>query len=200
MSLVQFLKSKVFFKQVLFAVLITATIAFVFFNMLSFFTKHGQELAVPDLNKMTVSQVEEKLSDVDLDYVILDTMDYNSDFPKFSVVIQDPVAGYKVKEGRKIYVKLNSDGYSNVTLPNLIEKTFRQAEPTLNALGLKVGEVTYKPYLGKDMVLEMKYKGKTIKPGTKVMKTSKIDLVLGDGKISFEDEEDVMQQDSIPNE
>jgi hypothetical protein len=33
------------------------------------------------------------------------------------------------------------------------------------------------------MVLEMRYKGRNIKPGDKVLKSSKIDLVLGDGKI-----------------
>jgi hypothetical protein len=36
---------------------------------------------------------------------------------------------------------------------------------------------------GKDMVLEMRYKGRNIKPGDKVLKSSKIDLVLGDGKM-----------------
>jgi hypothetical protein len=34
----------------------------------------------------------------------------------------------------------------------------------------------------KDMVLEMRYKGRNLKVGDKVLKSSKIDLVLGDGK------------------
>jgi hypothetical protein len=38
------------------------------------------------------------------------------------------------------------------------------------------------------MVLEMRYKGRNIKPGDKVLKSSKIDLVLGDGKMSYEEE------------
>ena len=57
------------------------------------------------------------------------------------------------------------------------------------------GEITYKPYVGKDMVLEMWMNGKTIKPGTKVLKSSKIDLVLGDGKVVFEE----TASDSIPD-
>ena len=36
----------------------------------------------------------------------------------------------------------------------------------------------------------MQLNGKPIKPGDKVMKSSKIDLVLGDGKIGFEEEVD----------
>jgi hypothetical protein len=34
----------------------------------------------------------------------------------------------------------------------------------------------------------MRYKGRNIKPGDKVLKSSKIDLVLGDGKMSYEED------------
>jgi hypothetical protein len=63
-------------------------------------------------------------------------------------------------------------------------------------LGLEEGTITYVPNLGKDMVLEMRYKGRNIKPGDKVLKSSKIDLVLGDGKMSYEEE---IGTDSIAN-
>jgi hypothetical protein len=46
------------------------------------------------------------------------------------------------------------------------------------------------------MVMEMWQNGKKLKPGDKVLKASRIDLVLGDGKIVLK-EEDV---DSIVNE
>ena len=100
-----------------------------------------------------------------------------------------------MKEGRKIYIKVNSSGFSDVTIPDLIEKTLRQAEPTLAAIGLEVGKLTYKPYLGKDMVLEMHSNGKKLKPGDKVKKSSVIDLVLGDGKVGFEEEVDSTSSD-----
>lgn len=201
MSLRNYLTSKVFFSQVLIAFGIIAVLAFVFFNMLSFFTNHGQEITVPDLSKMNVEQAEETLDELGLDYVLLDTLDYKKDFPQFSVVEQEPKKGAKVKANRKIYIKVNASGFAFVTLPDLIEKTFRQAEPTLNSIGLEVGQVTYKPYLGKDMVLEMKYNGAPVKPGTKIMKTSKIDLVLGDGKVAFDETEIdslIREQESNP--
>ena len=140
--------------------------------------------------------MEEKLDELDLDYVLLDSVDYRSDYPKFSVVQQDPLPGEKVKEGRKVYIKINSSGFSSVKVPDLIEKTYREAVPTLRALGLEEGTITYIPNLGKDMVLEMRYKGRNIKPGDRVLKSSKIDLVLGDGKASYE--EDIVT-DTIAN-
>jgi len=189
MSLRNYLTSKAFLRQILVAISIVVVLAFVFFNMLSYFTKHGQEITVPDLSKMNVEKAAETLTQLNLEYVLLDTLDYSKDFPAFSIVEQDPKKGAKVKANRKIYLKLNADGYASVVLPDLIEKTFRQAEPTLKSIGLEVGNITYKPYLGKDMVLEMKLNGKPVKAGTKIMKTSKIDLVLGDGKVAFDETE-----------
>ncbi len=165
-------------------------------HWLTFTTDHGHEITVPDLRKLTEEQVEEKLDELDLDYVLLDSVDYRSDYPKFSVVQQDPLPGEKVKEGRKVYIKINSSGFSSVKVPDLIEKTYREAVPTLRALGLEEGTITYIPNLGKDMVLEMRYKGRNIKPGDRVLKSSKIDLVLGDGKASYE--EDIVT-DTIAN-
>jgi beta-lactam-binding protein with PASTA domain len=193
MSLRKFLASKEFFIQLAIAVLLIVVLVFVMMKWLNYTTNHGEEITVPDLSKLSVEVAEEKLSALDLEYVLLDTTEYQSDFPKFSVVKQDPIAGSKVKEGRKIYIKVNSDAYREVIMPDLIEQTLRQAEPTLLALGLKLGDKTYKPYLGKDMVLEMRYKGKKLKAGDKIPKASKIDLVLGDGKVGFEEE-----LDSIP--
>ena len=86
------------------------------------------------------------------------------------------------------YIKINSSGFSSVRIPDLIEKTYREAVPTLKALGLEPGTITYIPNLGKDMVLEMRYKGRNLKVGDRVLKASKIDLVLGDGKATYEDE------------
>ncbi|WP_367768668.1 PASTA domain-containing protein [Flavobacterium sp. WC2421] len=196
MSLRKYLTSRVFFLQVFIAVLIIAVLGYLFMHWLTFTTNHGNEIAVPNLSKLTEEQVEEKLDDLDLDYVLLDSVDYRNDYPKYSVVQQDPLPGAKVKEGRKVYIKINSSGFSSVKVPDLIEKTYREAVPTLKALGLEEGTITYIPNLGKDMVLEMRYKGRNIKAGDKVLKSSKIDLVLGDGKASYEED---IRTDSIPN-
>jgi beta-lactam-binding protein with PASTA domain len=71
-----------------------------------------------------------------------------------------------VKVGRKVYIKINSSGFSSVKVPDLIEKRIVEAVPTLKALGLEENDyVCAEPW--KDMVLEMRYKGRNIKPGMK---------------------------------
>lgn len=194
MNLRNYLSSKAFFIQIGIAITIILILGYLFMHWLTFTTQHGNEILVPDLSKLSEQEVEEKLDELNLDYVLLDSVDFKKDYPKHSVVDQDPKPGDKVKEGRKIYIKINSSGFVTVRIPDLIEKTYRQALPTLKALGLVEGIVTYKPYLGKDMVLEMHCNGKKLNPGDKVFKSSKIDLVLGDGKIGFEETE----LDTIP--
>jgi beta-lactam-binding protein with PASTA domain len=190
----------VFFAQALAALAILAVLGYFFVHWLTFTTDHGHEITVPNLAKLTEEQVEEKLDELDLDYVLLDSVDYNSDYPKFSVVEQDPLPGAKVKEGRKVYIKINASGFSSVRIPDLIQKTYREAVPTLKALGLEEGTITYIPNLGKDMVLEMRCKGRNLKVGDHVLKASKIDLVLGDGKESYIEEVDstAMSTDQLP--
>ncbi|SHI92472.1 PASTA domain-containing protein [Flavobacterium terrae] len=187
MSFKKFLLSFTFFKQLAIAFLIVCASLFLFMYWISFTTNHGQEIAVPNLSKLTLEEAEDKLDELDLDYELLDTVDYNAAFPIHSIVQQDPSPGAKVKENRVIYVKINASGYSKVRLPELVQKTYRQAVPTLKALGLEVGDTTYIPNLAKDMVLEMKVAGKPIKAGQQVLKMTKVDLVLGDGKIGFEE-------------
>jgi beta-lactam-binding protein with PASTA domain len=188
MSLRKYLTSRVFLVQVFLAVFIIAVLGYLFMHWLTFTTDHGNEITVPNLSRLTEEQVEEKLDALDLQYILLDSVSYKSDYPKFSVVQQDPLPGEKVKVGRKVYIKINSSGFSSVKVPDLVNRTYREAIPTLRALGLEEGTITYIPNLGKDMVLEMRFKGRNIEAGDKVLKSSKIDLVLGDGKASYEED------------
>jgi len=200
MSLKDYLKSKVFVVQVFVALIIIFVLGYLFMHWLTFTTDHGNEITVPNLSKMTEEQVEETVDDLDLDYVLLDSVDFNPAYPKHTVVEQDPLPGAKVKVNRKIYIKINSSGFTMVRIPNLIEKTYRQAVPTLKSLGLEPGQITYKPYLGKDMVMEMHCNGKKLNPGDKIFKSSKIDLVLGDGNEGYVEPADSLSTETPPNE
>lgn len=196
MSLRKFLTSFTFFKNLFFALVIVVVFLVVFVKFLDFSTNHGEEITVANLSKMKLEVAEEKLDEEGLEVFLLDTVEFRPEFPPYTIVEQDPIAGSKVKDGRKIYVKLNAGGYAMVTFPDLKNKTFRQAENALRALGLMEGELKYVPNLAKDIVLEVSYKGKPLKAGDKLMKNSKIDFVLGDGKEMFNDSD----LDSLQNE
>jgi eukaryotic-like serine/threonine-protein kinase len=196
MSVKKFLTSFTFFKNLFLAILLVVGLIVLFVMLLDFKTNHGEEIKVPNLSKLSLENAEEKLDEIGLETELLDTIDFNPEFPPYSIVEQDPKPNSKVKDGRKIYVKINAGGFTMVTLPNLQNKTFREVANTLRAIGLIEGEITYKPDVAKDVVLEMKCNGKIIKAGDKITKNSKIDFVLGDGKDVFLEEE----QDTIKKE
>ena len=181
MSLVKFLTSKVFLKQVILAILAIIVLTFITLKGLNVKTNHGEFETVPDLKGKSADVAQIELENNNLVLVIQDSANYNPNYPPLSVIEQDPISGSKVKENRKIYVNLNPSNYRKVRVPDLVENTYRQAKPTLEALGFKVGKITYVDNIGKDIVLQMKHDGERLNSGEMLPKTSKIDLVLGNG-------------------
>ncbi|MFI2743869.1 PASTA domain-containing protein [Zhouia sp. PK063] len=193
MSLFKFIFSKVFLKQLLIAVVVLGLLIFAFMQWLKVSTNHGEYVTVPDISKETINEVKTTLEKAHLNFVVLDSTNYNPDYPRYSVIEQHPEANQKVKEGRKIYLTLNPSGYRKVSVPNLIQVTRRNAASMLKAVGLELGEVEYVDNIGKDMVLSLKHDGQEIQPGDMFPKTTKIDLVCGNGN----EEGTTMVYDSI---
>ena len=182
MEFIKFIFSKEFLKQIGIAIGALIVLVFLIMQWLNYSTNNGEFKTVPDLSKLSFEDAKAKLVENDLNYKLQDTINYNPDYPPFSVIEQSPAAGEKVKENRRIYLKINPSKYREITIPYVIQITRRTAESTLNAVGFEVEKVIYKDNIGKDMVLGIQYKGKPIKPGERLPKTSKLELVLGNGK------------------
>ncbi|MGB5435571.1 MAG: PASTA domain-containing protein [Maribacter sp.] len=178
-----FLRSRTLLIQLGLAVLVSVILVFVALRWLNNTTNHGEYIEVPDFAKMSVMDMRKAVEEAKLRFEVLDSANFNPDYPRFSIIEQDPKAGSKVKENRKIYLTVNPSGYKKVTVPKIIQVTQRNATSMLKAVGLDVQRVTYIDELGKDMVYYIKYKGKNINPGEKLPKTSKLELVCGNGTI-----------------
>ena len=196
MGFFKFLFSKTFLMQLVLAVLALVILTFVLLYWLRASTNHDERIAVPDLSKMSLGLVQQELDNADLNYVVIDSSNYNPDYPTFSVIEQNPAAGKFVKEGRKIYLVLNPSGFREIEIPQLVGRTQRQVEPTLLALGFKIGKIDYRDHISSDEVLELRHDGKTIQAGDALRKTSVIDLVVGNGKGSYRTSGDAAE-DSI---
>lgn len=190
MRFLKFITSKAFLVQLILAGITAVLLVFLTLKWLDYETDHGEKIKVPDLSKLQLDEVDDKLGDLDLRRTILDSVNYNPSYPKFSVIEQDPEPGRYVKENRKIYLKLNPSGYPKIEIPDLIRHTKRQVEPTLRSMGFEIGDTVYKHDIAKDAVLELYADGEKIKPGDKVKKKTTIDLVLGDGETEKSKDED----------
>ena len=183
MSLVQFIKSKLFLKQLLYAGIGIIIFVFIIMKWLNISTNHDQKIEVPNLEKLSLNDVEKALEELDLNFVVIDSASYNPNYPKKAVIDQDPEPGDFVKENRKIYLTLNPSGYKDVEIPNLFGKTRRQVSSQLRSIGFRVDdEVVYVSDIAKDVVRGLKFNNKNLKVGDKIPKNSLITLKLGDGK------------------
>ena len=177
---VGFLRSRVFLINVIIAIAVMAVLFGVTYLWLDSYTRHGETVAVPDVRGMQMKQIETIISERHLQFAIVDTV-FVAEQQPWCITEQDPPPNAKVKENRTIYLTLNSGIPPKVQMPNLIDVSLRQAEAILQTYGLVPGEYSYRHDLAMNAVLEQKFRGRDIKPGTLISKASVVDLVLGDG-------------------
>jgi beta-lactam-binding protein with PASTA domain len=181
MNFFRFLISKSFFIQIGIAVISLSLFIIIIKWWLGFTTNHEQKIQVPNLNKMSLTNVETTLKELNLDFLVIDSASYNPKYPKQSVIEQTPESGSFVKEKRKIYLTLNPSKYRDITIPDLNGQSKRQAITQLQSIGFKIGKFLYiRDY--KDVIRGLKSNGKKLKSGSKLEKNAVIDLIMGDGK------------------
>jgi len=176
----RFLSSMLFVKHLLITIVAGILIIFGTLWWLNIYTDHGDTQPVPDYRGMTVEEAKEVLEEQDLVYEITDSV-YLVRKEKGAIVEQNPRPGFQVKEGRTIFFTLNAVKPKMVQMPNVKGVSFRQAKAIIETNNLRVGSLQYQRDMAINNVLEQKYNGDTIKPGTRIPQYSKIDLVLGSG-------------------
>ena len=98
-----------------------------------------------------------------------------------TIVQQDPMPQAKVKHGRNVYYIIVAKTPEKTTMPNLNNLSLRQALVLLESSGLEVKELVYTDHFARNAICEQHYNGKVVKPGTELVKGSKITLYVGLG-------------------
>lgn len=156
-------------------------ILIIFILLLGVITRHGKSKTVPYVVGKNINDVEKQLSDAGFETVIQDSVYYDS-IPKGVVIKQVPEADAVVKVNRTVYVIINRFVAPDISMPNIIGYSFRNAQYTLESMGLKMGDTTSRVDFARNTVLEMSVGGKEIKPGDKVKVGTPIDLVIASGR------------------
>ena len=180
MNFLNFLTSKSFLRNLGIAAAIIIVVIAGTLLWLRIYTQHGQAITVPDLTGLDKEEVQTILDSKNLRYEVIDSIFYR-ELPRGTVARQNPKPGSKVKELRRIYLIMNAVNPEKVTMPAVTGVSLRQARATLESYGLKLGKISYKPDMFTNRVLEQHYNDTLIEPGSKVLKGSSIDLVLGQG-------------------
>lgn len=175
-----FKKNRLFWLNIILLIAVAClSVAAVFYG-LNKYTRHGQAIVVPDVVGMTFDEAKKQFADKGLKVAIYDSIYIKE---KAAGVILDylPAKGQKVKEGRIIYLTINTNNIPTKMVPDVADNSsLRQAQARLLAAGFKLapnelvsGE--------KDWVYEVKYKGRALNPDEKVPTEAMLTLVVGDG-------------------
>lgn len=144
------------------------------------YTHHGEEVGVPDITGMYITEAEMLLRGQDLQIVVVDST-YSKKVPLGTIVEQNPPADALVKHGRYIYVVVNARSVRQVALPKLTDMSLRQAEAALRTAGLSVEDIEYEPSEYKNLVLDVKRGGVTLTEGARLPEGTGVVLVVGFG-------------------
>jgi beta-lactam-binding protein with PASTA domain len=147
---------------------------------LHYYTHHGEALPVPDVRGLTVKEAETLLNANKFRGQLSDSV-YVPTAKAGTVVSQNPESGFKVKENRNVFLVINAMSPEMVQVPDVVGVSLRQATNILESQGLVVGQLSYQPDIARNNVLRQTYNGKVVRKGTKIVKGSKVDLVLGRG-------------------
>lgn len=162
--------------------MVVVGIGFIFgvLEWLDVYTRHGETVTVPNVREMTVEEAEKAFRQEGLVCVISDTR-YVKNLAAGIVLDMKPNAGEKVKEGRTIYLTINTREVPLRTVPDVADNSsFRQAEAKLQSVGFKLTEVQLIPG-EKDWVYGVKYQDRELSAGEKVPVGAALTLIVGDG-------------------
>jgi beta-lactam-binding protein with PASTA domain len=185
-AFLRFLVSKLFLFNFVLALSVGIIIPYCSLQGLNSYTNHGEKIAVPNFFGINVSDTLEAIGENDLTCIVIDSVFSNEHKPG-TIIRQDPdphsdsLESY-VKPGRKIYLTIVKLGGEYRTVPTLtgdFVKPKSIAKQMLEMNGF-VPFFTSVPSKN-DYVIELKYKGKIIKPGEKLLKGSEIEVVVGSG-------------------
>lgn len=178
MSLKKFLFSRTFLIQIIAAAILVAGLLLITMKVLKIYTKHGESYPVPDFSEMRYDDAAEVAANQNLKVEIVDSV-FVDDVPPGAIIDQIPEAGFKVKENRTIFLTINSVQEEQVTVPKLTDISYRQAQVLIENSGLNVGEISYQPSEYNDLVLNVQIASQDVRPGRKVAKGTRVDLVIG---------------------
>ncbi len=183
MNLKSFLKENplgIIIWQFFLAVIIIVALSWLTLFLIDIYTHHGEVETVPDMKGLYLPEAEEMLANHDLYPVIIDSV-YDKNKKHGTIVEQNPAPNSTIKKNRPVYLIINAKQTRQIPVPDVTDLSYRQADALITSTGLKVENVEYRPSEYKNLVIEMKYRGLSIPPGTKIPEGSSIVLVVGSG-------------------
>ncbi len=128
-----YLRSSIFFKQLLFLIGAFLLLIFIILMWLRFYTNHGQKLELPKFIGQNIEEAKTQSEDLSFEIIVNDSI-FIVGKPGGIITDQNPKPLSLVKEGRKVYVTITKFGTETVKvadLPTMYGNAFDQKKTEL---------------------------------------------------------------------
>ena len=139
-------------------------------------TRHGMRRTVPDFTGLGLKDAQYDAEQRGLKLIINDSL-YVPAYPGGMVLEQLPKGGVDVKEGRKIYITINSFAQKKLPMPYVAGRSLRQAKNMLEGAGFGIEKLEYVEDIATNYVLAQ-YLG-----GVEITAESNIKIEKGTGVV-----------------
>ena len=176
----KFITSRPLWVNIIAAIVLALSLLFLFLQMLSWITQHGEFLKVPRVLGMKTDEAIKLLKKQGFDVQIQDSV-YNDTTSKGIVLKQLPDANATVKVNRTVFLTVNKVVPPMVDMPKLEDQSLNFALDMLFRNHLTLGDTIYRPHFMQGAVIEQQFNGVRIPEKTKIPWGSKITLIVGEG-------------------
>ncbi|MBP3202782.1 MAG: PASTA domain-containing protein [Bacteroidales bacterium] len=145
---------------------------------LNLVTRHGKTVKAPDFTNLSVADAQKVAQEHHVAVKVVDSV-FVRRLAGGVVYRQIPKAGATVKQGRSIFLTINSIVPRKVVMPNLCGYSLIEARSELRNRGLNLGRLSYVRDIATNTVLAQTLGGKEVSAGDLVVSGSNIDLKLG---------------------
>lgn len=174
------LRSKPILWNLTLIVVVLALLVLISYIALAVGTRHGMRRTVPDFTGLALKDAQYYASERGLKLIINDSL-YVPAYPGGMVLEQLPKGGVDVKEGRKIYITINSFTQKKLPMPFVAGRSLRQAKNMLESAGFGIENLEYVEDIATNYVLAQIFNGEEVtdQSAIKAEKGSGVTLRVG---------------------
>ncbi|MBQ0057935.1 MAG: PASTA domain-containing protein [Bacteroidales bacterium] len=185
----------IFVNIILMVVLVFAITIFVMPQWLNDITGHGIARRVPNVIGLQSDYAVQSIAAAELNPIVVDTV-YSDGRQPGEVIEQLPEGGLPVKPHRPVYLTINAYNVRQVTFPDVIQWSSRQALSMLKELNFVADSVKYEPFEFDDLVLSVTSleTGKEMEAGTQYPIRTHVVVHVGSTQVEIVAENDSIEE------
>ncbi|MDR1738183.1 MAG: PASTA domain-containing protein [Candidatus Symbiothrix sp.] len=172
----------IYTRQIILALFILLVLVLVVLAWLNHYTRHGEQVAVPNVYGLQVEQAIPLFRNNALQYEVIDSIYAKNQTPGIILKTVPPIAT-NVKKGRKVYLTLNAFTAQLLTVPAVADISQQTAVAMLQSLGFEHITTRAVPGSYRDLTVGLETAtGRRLEAGDRIAANTPLVLLINSGQ------------------